>query len=89
MQLDVLYFGQLREAAGKPQELVTIEDGAKLVDLLASLKARFGPAFSRELRPARKPLFLLNGRNVQSLAGLDTPLQNGDTLAILPATFGG
>jgi molybdopterin converting factor small subunit len=31
----------------------------------------------------------LNGRNIQSLQGLDTPIREGDSLSILPVVAGG
>ena len=35
------------------------------------------------------PLILLNGRNIEFLEGLDTPLADGDVVAIFPASEGG
>jgi molybdopterin converting factor small subunit len=35
------------------------------------------------------PLILLNGRNIEFLEGLDTPLAEGDVVAIFPASEGG
>jgi molybdopterin converting factor small subunit len=37
----------------------------------------------------RTLLIALNGRNIQSLQGLDTPIREGDSLSILPVVAGG
>ncbi len=89
MQVEVLFFGRIREATGISQELVTVADGATLNDLLKVLKTKFGSVLTRELRASRRPMVLVNGRNMQSLQGSRTALQDKDLVAILPAMFGG
>jgi molybdopterin converting factor small subunit len=37
----------------------------------------------------RTVLVVLNGRNIQSLQGLDTPVHDGDSLSVLPVVAGG
>lgn len=63
-------------------------------EALNRLEKRFGPAFAAELLTADgevKPLYnlLVNGRNIAFLAGLDTPLAEGDRLTIIPPAAGG
>lgn len=45
MQIQVQYFAQVRQAAGRENETVKLADGADVRALLAQLAERFGAAF--------------------------------------------
>ncbi len=90
-------FSLLRRAAG-----TTAEDfeAADLRQLLAAACRRFGPAFTvlvlefpgsppGEARLRGGCNVLVNGRNAHFLAGLDTPLQEGDEVIFIPPAAGG
>ena len=59
------------------------------------LSRRFGPRFRAEFfSPAgdalgEKIIVLVNGRRVEFLSGLDTPLKDSDTVQIFPVVAGG
>ena len=96
-RIRVSFFSLLRRAAGT--EAVDFE-AADLRQLLAAVCRRFGPAFTALVlekpgRPAEEARLrgdcnvLVNGRNVHFLAGLDTPLQEGDEVIFIPPAAGG
>jgi MoaD family protein len=68
-------------------------EGATIRTLLAELTGRYG-GLSDLLFSAPDTLrdfvnILKNGRNIHFLAGLDTPLDDGDTIALFPPAAGG
>jgi MoaD family protein len=68
-------------------------EGATVRSLLAELTGRYGGlsvlifADTDTLRDFVN--ILRNGRNIHFLAGLDTPLEDGDTIALFPPVAGG
>ena len=85
-------FAYFRDIIGK-SELLWEEPVGTLGDLLASLSARYGKPFRRwayegdALSPS--VIFLVNGRDVRDLQGLDTPLQPDDVICLFPPLAGG
>jgi molybdopterin synthase sulfur carrier subunit len=72
---------------------LTLPDGALLSDALHILSRRY-PVFGERVFEAggglRKHInALVNGRNVQFRDGMETVLQDGDRLSILPPVGGG
>jgi sulfur-carrier protein len=70
-----------------------LPDGATVLDALCALGHKYPPFYERvfvEEGVIRKHVnTLVNGRNVQFQAGLDTVLRDGDRLSILPPVGGG
>lgn len=94
MEVEVKYYAMLREAAGKRREVVELQVKSSVGDLIDILSERYSGDFTRYVYDAEKRVrdylsFMLNGVNIISLEGFDTPLKNGDTLAILPPVGGG
>ena len=75
--------------------IVNLEDGSRLQTLLDTLEERFGSKLSqliyqgtsKELSSAL--IFVLNGRNVFFLNGVETILEDGDELFLFPRICGG
>lgn len=87
------FFANFREAVGKGQESVeVVTDVASLID---ELIGRFGKKLAEQLyEPDKKRLretvhILINGRGINLLEGLNTPLKDGDVIAIFPPVSGG
>ncbi|MEM3572019.1 MAG: ubiquitin-like small modifier protein 1 [Candidatus Bathyarchaeia archaeon] len=95
MKVTIKFFASLREIAGKKEEVLNLDDGSLVEDLIKILIDKYGPEFKYYVYDEKKSSlkqdiqFLLNGRNVLTLNGLKTKLQDGDQVAILPPVGGG
>lgn len=97
MQVSVRFFTILREITGKKEETLSFpEDGKTTVDsILKSLAERYGKRFREYVYDPKTGnvkgflQFFINGKSTSTLNGLQTELQNGDLLAIIPPVGGG
>jgi MoaD family protein len=90
MEVEVIYFGKLRDAVdGKTKEMISVDDVDDLKGLLTSLGDRYGKNFTNALDVAKGLRILVNGREYQMLSGMDTRLKDKDTVVLLPPIFGG
>ncbi len=94
MEVEVRYYAIMRELAGKRFERVVLPEGSSVRDLIDLLVKRYGEGFERYIYDGEKRLrsylsYMLNGVNVNSLKGLETPLRDGDILSLLPPIGGG
>lgn len=97
MQVSVRFFTSLREIVGKREETLTFPEGEKVtVDrIIKTLAQRYGKRFVEYIYDAKSGevkgflQFLVNGKSAATLNGLQTELQDGDVLAILPPVGGG
>jgi sulfur-carrier protein len=92
MSITVKSFATLREVMDV-QVRMDLPKGATIRSLLAGLSGRYNGLDDR-LFAAPETLrdfinILKNGRNIQFLAGLDTPLDDGDIIALFPPVAGG
>jgi molybdopterin synthase sulfur carrier subunit len=97
LQVSVRFFTSLREIIGKKEEALRFPEGEKVtVDMvLKTLRERYGKPFvdyvyERKTGEVRGFLqFLVNGKSATTVNGLETELEDGDVLAILPPVGGG
>ena len=92
ISITVKSFATLREVMD-PELRMEFAEGATIRSLLAVLTGRYG-GLSDLLFSAPDSLrdlvnILKNGRNIQFLSGLATPLDDGDTIALFPPVAGG
>lgn len=93
MAITVKFFANFREVTGKGQERV--EETKNVASLLDELVRRFGEGLSEQLySPGTRKLretvnILVNGRGISLLQELNTPLKDGDVVAIFPPVSGG
>lgn len=81
MLVQVLFFGILKDMAGKASEAVSLPASATLAHLIEQIQLRF---------PALGQLHGAIAYSVnQEYAGLETPLNEGDEIAFLPPVSGG
>src|ERR1700735_3319513 len=81
MQVRVLFFGVLKELAGKSSERIEVRDGASVVDVLEHYVA--------QIPRMRESLASLAVAVNQQYAGADTVLKLDDEVALLPPVSGG
>ncbi len=97
MQVSVRFFTSLREITNKKEETLKFPEDEKVtVDMvLKTLTQRYDKPFveyvyDRKTGKVRGFLqFLINGKSATTLNGLQTELEDGDVLAILPPVGGG
>ncbi len=95
-EVKIKLFANLREKAGTSELQLS---GEKVIDVLLSLTEKYPELksliFEKPEGEGEAPVMcgsinvLLNGNNVRHLDGLDTPLSDGDELAVLPPVSGG
>ena len=97
MQVSVRFFTSLREIVDKKEETLKFPEGEKVTVevVLKMLSQRYGKHFVEyvydgETGEVRGFLqFLINGKSAATPNGLETKLEDGDILAILPPVGGG
>ena len=81
MRVKVLFFGRLKEIAGRGEDSMEIADGASIEQLFAGM-ANQNPGLA-QFRAS-----LVASRN-QEFAAWSTPLHGGDEVGFLPPVSGG
>ncbi len=87
--------GPIKEIAGSPVVVFEADEPVTVGRLLIALETRLGPRFGREVSspayPGGPPFYqvLVNGVNIMSGSGLETPLRAGDEVLISPPIAGG
>jgi sulfur-carrier protein len=81
IRVKALFFGGLKEVAGRAEESVELAPGSRIEDLFAQF-------ISRCPELARYRGSLVASRN-QEFAAWNTPLESGDEIAFLPPVSGG
>ncbi|MFQ5819074.1 MAG: ubiquitin-like small modifier protein 1 [Candidatus Heimdallarchaeota archaeon] len=94
MKIQIKFFAALREIVGKKAEFVELDGGGRVQDVIRHLIETYGTPLEQHLFDKQGKLttsyqLLINGINISTLEGLETPLKEGDTLAILPPVGGG
>ena len=84
MAIALRCFAAAREAAGRGTDSFDTVDAPTLGALLSAASARYGPEFAAVLASSR---VWVNGD--EAAQGPDTPLRDGDEVAVLPPVSGG
>ena len=90
--MKVRAFGRLIKFIDSELE-VELAPNAKVKDLFAKLREKSvsleEDALARYEKDEPELTILLNGRNIYTLKNLQTPLQEGDVVVLLPPVIGG
>ena len=97
MQVSVRFFTVLREFTEKKEETLHFEEGETVTIniVLEKLAARYGKPFTDyvfdpQSGGVRRYLqFFINGQSAATIKRLETELNNGDVVAIVPPVGGG
>lgn len=90
MHLELRFFANFREAVGTKTVERDVGDGATVGEVLAALEADYDDLDLLEDGDLREHINVLrNGREVLHMEGIDTVLEDGDTLSIFPPVAGG
>ena len=97
LTVKILFFTSLREITGKKEEVLdfSILDNPTVSKILGILSKYYGKQFVEYVYDLKTCTvrgflqFLINGKSVSTLNGLNTKLSDGDILAILPPVGGG
>jgi molybdopterin converting factor small subunit len=92
VRINLRAYGDLMAPLGRAST-VELPAGARVTDLIPYLVDRVGrtrPGYlGRYYLDGDDLLILLNGRNLRTLDGLETPLRDDDTVVLLPPVIGG
>ncbi|MFH1640004.1 MAG: MoaD family protein [Chloroflexota bacterium] len=89
MNIEIMFFGKLRDLAGIHKEEVDLETNARLSDLINRLGEKHGDGFCTKIKDMEGLRILINGREYQILDGFDTRLNERDAVVFLPLIEGG
>lgn len=93
MELTLRLFATFRDAVGEKERTQTVDDDATVGDVLAILESEHDGLEGRLLDDdgAIGPHLsvLKNGRDVTHIDGVETTLEDGDTLSVFPPVAGG
>ncbi|MFX1576973.1 MAG: MoaD/ThiS family protein [Promethearchaeota archaeon] len=94
MFVTIRYLSVIREITGTREEVIEIENGATVEDILKTLSKKYGKAFNRMIRSGRdirglQIIYFIDGKNIANLDGFRTPVQNESELVIIPPVAGG
>jgi MoaD family protein len=97
VEVKVRFFTNLREIANSREVTLSFDNRSKVkVDMvLKTLSKKYGKPFKdyvyegKLMKPKNFLQFLVNGTSTAILDGLETELETGDVLAILPPVGGG
>ena len=82
MKLTILYFAAVRDLVGKDEEALDVPASVTTIAALAAHLSTLRPALEGRLDYVR---FARN----EEFASNDTPLSDGDTIALIPPVAGG
>jgi len=93
MSIVVKFFATFRDLIGYNQVELPIQAPIPLQQVLDQLFTMYGEKLQNNMLENGKirhmVKILVNGRDIRWLANLDTPVQEGDTIAIFPPIGGG
>jgi len=89
MKVNLLFFARLRDLAGVRDREIEIAEGGTLGSLLEQLCGEYGADFRHQIETSQGLRIMVNGRENEVLQGLETVLNEGDTVTFFPLVFGG
>ncbi|MFQ6095657.1 MAG: MoaD/ThiS family protein [Candidatus Bathyarchaeia archaeon] len=94
MIVDVRLFGIFKESFGSDRISLTVDAPKRLREIVMEI-TRSSPALQRVLidpelqDPRPNAIILVNGKEIGVLSGLETDINDGDRIVLIPVTHGG
>ncbi|MCW4017298.1 MAG: MoaD/ThiS family protein [Candidatus Bathyarchaeota archaeon] len=95
MNIKIHYLGLVKTYTNKTEEEITLDENAKVSDLLDKMAAKFGKQFTQDIyEPDMKEVktmftVMVNGVVMGQLNGVDTQLKQGDSVILMSLMTGG
>lgn len=86
----------IKKIIGKGEIEIPVPKGSSVKEVVAELAGTWGEALKKSLLESDNPVtihpyirLMVNGRDIAFLGGMDTVLEDGDEILILPPVAGG
>jgi len=95
VNVEVKFLGVFRQFSGRNHVLVKLEEPATVRKAIQKLTEAFSSEFKRALvdpeleDPRPNALILVNGKEISVLQGLETEVNDGDEIVLVPVSHGG
>ena len=95
INVKVRLLGVFRGLSGKSQVPLELEETTTIRKIIQKLAGAFSPEFKRTLidpeleDPRPNALILVNGKEISVLQGLETEVNHGDEIVLVPVSHGG
>ncbi|MFX1540742.1 MAG: MoaD/ThiS family protein [Promethearchaeota archaeon] len=94
MYVTIRYLSVIREITGTREEVVEIDDESTVENILQRLSKKYGKSFQRMIRSGRdirglQIVYFVDGKNIDTLKGFNTAVQNKSELVLIPPVAGG
>jgi len=95
INVEVKFLGVFRQFSGRNRVLLKLEKPATVRKAIEKLTEDLSPAFKRALvdpeleDPRPNALILVNGKEISVLHGLETEVEDGDEIVLVPVSHGG
>ena len=95
IDVEVKFLGVFRQFSGRKHVLVKLEEPATVRKAIEKLTEAFSSEFKRALvdpeleDPQPNALILVNGKEISVLKRLETEVEDGDEIALVPVSHGG
>lgn len=94
MYVTIRYLSVIREITGAREEVIEVDSGATVEDVLKMLSKKYGKSFDRMIRSGRdirglQIIYFIDGKNIANLDGFKTAVYNESELVIIPPVAGG
>ena len=95
INVEVKFLGVFRQFSGRNRVLVKLEKPATVKKAIEKLTEDLSSAFKRALvdpeleDPRPNALILVNGKEISVLRGLETDVEDGDEIVLVPVSHGG
>ncbi|MFW9831149.1 MAG: MoaD/ThiS family protein [Candidatus Thorarchaeota archaeon] len=94
MKVTVRYLSVIREITGTREEIVEVDTGTTVGDVLKILSNKYGKSFQRMIRSGRdirglQIIYFIDGKNISNLDGFKTSVHADSEIIIIPPVAGG